>query len=267
MKACHFTLFAFICAAARVPAASFTVGGYTWDSDNAVTSAAFTEGGPGFFGTTSFSEDTRSIGKLLGYPNAGAVFVDITNTVTNTARATVTMDWSAAPNGALLANGAGDDFVVYETGSAGAPEAYAVSLRNAQTQVYTPYHFFQASSFDAAAAAFATAFDISDFGAGINQIDRVAIRTIFNSAGPNGGDRVDLLGGSGQGEVTFDVGAGNFTNRLLEAGPQGSAGEFAASRLDADIVYVVGLHNTVPEPSAALLAGAAVLGLLLRRRV
>ena len=251
--------------AARVSAAAFTVGGFTWDSDNAVTSAAFTEGGPGSLLASSFPEGSRSIGSLLGGPNPG--FVDITGGVNNTARHTLTMNWSAAPGGALLSNQPGQDLLIYEVGSAGLPEAYAVSVRNAATGISTPFHYFFSDSFDTPAAAFATAIDLSDFGGGINFIDQVSVRSIFNSAGPNGGDRVDLAGGSGEGPVTFDVGAGNFLNRLLEGGPQSTIiGEYAASRLDADIVYVVGMHNTVPEPGAVLLLAACLPGVLRRRR-
>lgn len=245
-------------------AAAFTVGGYSWDSDNAVTSAAFTEGGPGFIGASTFPEGAKSIGNLL--TGGGSSFADITNTITNSARHTLTMDWSAAPHGSLLTNEPGNDLVIYEVGSLTAPEAYAVSVRNASTGVMSPWHYFMASSFDTPAAAFATAIDLSNFGPGIQAIDQIAVRSIFNSAHPGGGDRVDVAGGSGQGVVSFNAGSGNLLNRVLEPGPMGTPGEYAASRLDADIVYVVGLHNTVPEPgSVLLLAGAAALAARRRR--
>ena len=136
--------------AARVSAVSFSVGGFTWDSDNAVTAAAFTEGGPGFIAPTSFPEGSRSVGNLLNGTSPG--FVDITNTITNTDRATLTMNWSAATNGALLPNLAGHDLVIYETGSLTAPEAYAVSVRNAQSGIFSSYYYFYSDSFDTAAS-------------------------------------------------------------------------------------------------------------------
>lgn len=246
-------------------ASVFTVGGFTWDSDNAVTTAAFTEGGPGSIFASSFPEGTRSVGNLLNGTNPG--FVDITNTITNSGRHTLNMSWAGAANGALVANGAGNDLVIYEVGSITAPEAYVISVRNAENSTFTPYYYFQADSFDASASSFATAIDLSNFGPGINYIDQVSIRAVFNSAAASGGDRVDLAGGTGEGLVAFDVGVGNNLNRVLEPGPQGTAGEYAASRLDADIVYVVSLANTtIPEPSSALVCAGLGLATMLRRR-
>jgi len=264
MKSCALSILTLCGLPAFASAAAFTVGGYSWDSDNAVTTAVFSEGGPGFIGGSSFPEGTKSVGNLL--TGGGDSFVDITNTITNTDRHTLSMSWSSAPAGTLLPNQPGNDLVIYEVGSLTAPEAYAVAVRNAETLTLSSYYYFKSSSFDTPAAAFATAIDLSNFGPGINYIDQILVRAVFNSVHPNGGDRVDIAGGSGEGLVTFDVGAGNFTNRYLEPGPQGTAGEFAASRLDADIVYVVGLHNTVPEPGAPLLLGGAAALLVRRRR-
>ena len=266
MKTLIRTAMAMVLASCTASAASFTVGGFTWDSDNAVTTAAFTEGGPGFIAVTTFPEGSRSIGNLVA--GQSPAFVDITNTITNADRHTITMSWAGAANGSRVPNTPGDDLVIYETGSAGAPEAYAIAVRDSATSLYSLWHYYKSVSFDVSASAFATPIDLSDFGAGIASIDQLAIRAIFNSAGPNGGDRVDLTGGTGEGVVAFDVGAGNFTNRLLEAGPQGPAGEFAASRLDADIVYVVSLNNTIPapEPTLGLLIGLGAMTAFRRRK-
>ncbi len=65
MKLCALSILTLCGLPAFASAAAFTVGGYSWDSDNAVTTAVFSEGGPGFIGGSSFPEGTKSVGNLL----------------------------------------------------------------------------------------------------------------------------------------------------------------------------------------------------------
>ena len=181
------------------------------------------------------------------------------NNATTPRRHGIEVSWA---DGRQLVNGAGDDFVIYEssTGTAvSGREAYMVRLALADGS-YTAWRYEFADSAQAylgsSDGAQATAFDLSTFGiADGGLIAAIQIATML------AGDRVD---GAGFGNVNFS-GVGNAP--LLQLGGAG----FASSALDPDPVYV-GILGTVvapvPVPAAAWFMGSA-LGLLAvaRRRV
>lgn len=159
-------------------------------------------------------------------------------------------------DGSGLANGAGDDFVVYESMSSSTGfEGFMVRLGDANG-LFSDWRFESADSFQnysdkpaTGEGASATAFDILDFGfSGADPIVIIQIANLMN---------VDTLGAGGV--VLFDG--------------SGASHGFANGSLDPDPLYVGvlnGLSNTtaVPVPAALpMMAGAlGVFGLLGWRR-
>ncbi|MEC4985279.1 MAG: PEP-CTERM sorting domain-containing protein [Oscillatoria sp. PMC 1068.18] len=253
-------------------AASFTVGGYTWDEANTVTTAEVVEGNLasdlGFI--TSFKpgsdfDASKSIGQLLGFEsgNSNATslpFPDSNSTEAspNLDRTTIELTWG----GLLLPNLDGEDFVIYEAGSATSPEGFSVSVLNASTNEWTNkrYEFFE--SFDQGNGVLATAFNLDDFGLDSDGlISAIRITNLFNSEAANGADKVD--DSSGQGNVLLAGDAGYEDGYTLLNKPNGN--EYPTGSLDADLVYLASLHDvissettdptdpeTVPEPTSVL---------------
>lgn len=207
--------------------ATYTYGGYTWDDANAVTNAtANTTIATAAF-ATSFPEATKTIGNLLsGNSNYSVDLGD------DTTREEIQLTWG----GNVLTNDTGNDFVVYETGSSGAPEAFAVAVRKTGTSTFTTFRYEQADNFDT--NAFSTAFDLSDFGlASGESINAIRITNLIDT---------DLVAGTdGQG----NLGGAN----TPQTGPQGG-GTFPAGRFDPDITYVVGLQTVAAVPTVSLTA-------------
>lgn len=215
-----------------------TIGGFTLAEENLVTNASITSGAAetSFFGSglllTALVDNT--VGALLG--SSAGDSIDLGD---NLNRSEIELAWDI---GNSLSNQTGDDFVVYENGNVGEPEAYAVSVRNAATGLFTNFRYEFFDSFDdpaingSGAGVFATAFDLSDFGlAPGDLIDAIRIVNLVAT------DTVD--GSDGQGGVDF-TGTTGFTP-LDGAGGQ----VFDASKFDADITLVGGLHDlTLPPP-------------------
>lgn len=170
----------------------------------------------------------------------------------NTLRHGIEVGWSG---GRTLGNGTGNDFVIYESGSAGVSgaEGFMVRVRDASTGQYSGWRYEVADGFAAylgsADGAWATQFDLSDFGlSGADAIDLIQIANLVTA---------DRLDGS---TVRFDG--------------VGTSHGFSTSRLDPDPLYVGVLHALnapapVDAPSALAVfgVGIAALGLLRRRRV
>lgn len=168
-----------------------------------------------------------------------------------TLRHGIEVGWSG---GRTLGNGAGNDIVIYESGSAGATgaEGYMVRVRSAATGDFSAWRYEVADGFGAylgsADGAWATQFDLSDFGLSAGAaIDLIQIANLIQA---------DRLSGS---TVSFDG--------------TGTTHGFSTSRLDPDPLYVGILHGLnapaavdAPSALAAFGVGLAALGLIRRRR-
>ena len=253
-------------------AATFTVGGFTWDQANSVSTAEIVQGSmeemafitPFGQGFTEF-DPSQSVGQLLGYnPNPAyssiVPFPDSNGSliVPNQDRATIKLTW----DNRLLPNLAGDDFVIYESGNPDAPEGFSVSvLKYGESQFRTRRYEF-ADEFDDDHLVFGTAFNLDDFGLESGDlIIAIAIGNLFNSEAVTGADLVDDP--SGEGNLLSPGDSGGYD---ILTSPLGS--EYATDKLDADIVYAVGLHNVVPVPEPLTILGSATalgIGGLLKR--
>lgn len=175
----------------------------------------------------------------------------------NVDRCAIELTW----NGQGLRNNPGADFVVYEAGKS---ECYSVAVKLAGSDVFTPARYHFAKEFDLQHNANSTAFDLSHFGLSEgDMITAVRIRNLFNSKASVGRDKVDNA--SGQGEVLYPGDPGyssgyTLTGRTIgsdisligvadakfgahKKADEGGGREFATDSLDADIVFVVGLHD------------------------
>jgi PEP-CTERM motif len=227
------------CAALSQPAAAVSLGGYTWNAANAVTSGVQI---PGSQNIVELPVDTalnaaNTVATAMG--RSGNTLIELGN---STGRSIVQLDWS----GALLTNRSGNDLVVYESGNAGAPEAFAVAVRRQGQTDFTNFLHRFSTSYTPETDLFATGFDLSDFGLGEGDaIDAIRIANLIGT---------DRVSGDGQGFLGGES--------LASTGPQGG-GEYPSGRFDPDIAYVVGLHDvvrpvsqtperSVPEPSSML---------------
>jgi VCBS repeat-containing protein len=150
-----------------------------------------------------------------------------------------------------------NDFVVYESGSLGAPEGFMVQVRNAANSVWSRWVYQPARSFAAypggTDGAFATPFDLSDFaiaaGGAINAI-RLANLTAQ--------DRMESASGTGF-VIPEDNNATSTT--LPNVGPLATFTSFGNATLDPDILYVGVVNNleTTNGFDAVSTQGAAVV--------
>lgn len=161
------------------------------------------------------------------------------------------MSWSG---GRTLANGAGGDFAIYESGSnASSPEHLMVRVRKTDG-TFSAWRFESHDGFQVytnapatAEGAFATVFDLSDFGLGAgDEIDLIQTATILS------GDKWD----SGTGAFLFD---GTGTTFATGTGP-----------LDPDPLYIGVLHAlnaaSVDAPSALVTVTVGLMALAWFRR-
>ncbi len=137
-------------------------------------------------------------------------------------------------NGLILTNEAGSDFVVYESGSNGTtPEAFMVQVHDRINNVWSIWIYNPASAFQVTSGAeggFATSYDLSDFGIAANgEVD--AIRVV------NMTDEDRMVNASGVGEVIPEDNGATSTN-LPDPGSLASFGNYGASTLDPDSIYV-----------------------------
>ena len=229
-------------AALSQPAAAVSLGGYTWNAANAVRSGSQV---PGSQNIAELPVDTtlnaaNTVAGAIGL--SGNSLVELGNA---SGRSIVQLDWG----GALLTNRSGNDMVVYESGNAGAPEAFAVAVRRQGQTDFTNFLYRFSSSYNPETDLFATGFDLSDFGLGEGDaIDAIRIANLI------GTDRVTE---DGQGFL-----GGQFAPTT---GPQGG-GKYASNRFDPDIAYVVGLHDVVrpvsQTPEQSVPEPTSILGLL-----
>lgn len=231
-------------------AAVFNVGQLSWDSDNSVNSGKVIEGNvsalPASFLITDPNVDlinNQTIGSVLGLSagfNTFAALGDQNN------RAIIELSWA----GKYLKNYNGNDFVLYENGFSGEPEAFAVAVRKKGETTFSQYLYQFTQEFvhtdvnrPDIGGAFATVFDLTDFNLGQNEaIDAIRVMNLLPSDRVDGNDRQGFLGGS-------------FVPLTRVNGI-----EFASDKFDPDITYLVALNQptSVPEPSAIL--GFLLLG-------
>lgn len=210
---------------------------FTWGSSDLRDISGF-DGGPDLFNKLHTQLTGSAREKLLSSPSAvparpGEGQGSSGRSLGGPARAQYLVGWA-------LENKDGPDFVVYESGSY---EPFSVYVRRSGTDEFTQPRYQFASYFDPVHNVNAVAFDLDDFGIGKGEmIDAIRIRNVFNSYSRHGSDRVDDE--SGQGNVVYpgDPGYGNSHMLLNERGGR----EFKIEQLDADIIYIVGLHDIVP---------------------
>jgi hypothetical protein len=181
----------------------------------------------------------------------------------------IQVGWTPGTNGfalPVLANGAGTDFVIFESGDANQPDALMARVRDAVTQLFSDWFFFtpiEKALTGSNSKLFAFEYDLSDMGFALGgQIDLIEMANMVST------DRIDAPGALtsngwvAEGAVLPQVG-GPFsaTNPGPNPGnltpPYGVP--FGNSTYDPDPLYVAvlgGLQNfstgTVPEPGSAL---------------
>ena len=219
------------------PDGTYTVAGWTWNPNNAVTTGSIISGASAI--STFASGFLESEGEQLANQTVGSLLLNESNGSlilgNSTSRAQIELTW----DGQGLLNGVGNDFVVYENGDINQPEGYAVAVRIAGSDTFTPFRYEFFDTFEgqlienSQAGVLATAFDLSDFGLANGQVID-AIRII--NLQPD-----DLVNGQGQGFLG--------TSGVSPLDP--STGQpFALGRLDPDITFVAGLRDLQPvEPS------------------
>lgn len=244
------TVAAFI-NAESAKAATFSVGGYTWDAANSVVSGSIVSGSqnisgfPAFFMGNQPEVANKTVGSILGFGSDTSVELgDDKN------RGVIELNWGS---GMSLANAAGKDFVVYENGSWSAPEAFAVAVRKVGQNNFSEFRYQFSNGFET--PVFATGFELSDFGIGENEeIDAIRIMNLIATDKVSGADGQGFVGGNFA-PLTGPFGLGNYTS----------------DKFDSDITYVVGLHSPkpVPEPSSILgllaLSAIGITSKLVRR--
>ena len=250
-----------------------TIGGVSFDEANSVQTAAIVEGpvtlgdhsnrnfarfGENFISSTASHENefahfdrSKSIGRLLGRGGNGDYARHVsfggpaeTSPMGNVNRSTIELTWGDRG----LVNQKGPDFVVFESGNY---EVFAVSGRKASSSDFSSFRYQFANDYDKFHGVNVVAFDLSDLGFADGEVcSAIRIRNVFNSMARAGGDRVDNE--SGQGKVVYPSDPNYkaaFPMRIKAGGRLVNSDE-----LDADIVYVAGLHNLVPLPAPATTA-------------
>lgn len=226
-------------------AATISLGGYTWDSANSVVSGSIVSGSQNVFGFNAFfgsqTEITnKTVGSILGFGSDTSV--NLGNSIN---RSVIELKWG---NGKSLVNAAGKDFVVYENGSSSSPEAFAVAVRKVGQNTFSQFLYQFSSGFEV--PAFATAFDLSDFGIGDNEeIDAIRVMNLIATDKVTGADGQGFVGGNFA-PLTGSQGSGDY-----DADPMND-------KFDADITYVVGLHSPKPVPEPSSILGLLALGAL-----
>lgn len=189
----------------------------------------------------------------------------------NLIRRGIQVGWTSGTNGfvqPVMVNGAGADFVIWESGDSNQPDAMMARVRDAVTQVFSDWFFFtpvEKALTGVSNVLFAYEYDLSDMGFALGaQIDLIEMANMVST------DRIDAPGTStsngwvAQGKVLAEVGgAFSATNPGPDPGnltpPYGVP--FGNSTYDPDPLYVSvlsGLQNlttgtsaVVPEPTSA----------------
>jgi len=147
-------------------------------------------------------------------------------------------------NGLSLTNLTGDDFVIYESGSANTPEGYMVQVRGTDSGIWSRWVYVASSQVAAYGSPgellFATLFNLDDFGVSAN--DRI---DAFRIANLIAADRIET------GTKFVLPGDNDATSTELPApGPLASFPNYGASTFDPDPVYLGVLHQLVSTSPA-----------------
>ena len=268
------TALSFATSSQPAAAAMFTVGGFSWDDANSVSTVKVVEGKvDGCYSIDSQVPADFNPGKTLGKILAGGCPepVDGYSAISlpegsaaqspkpNVDRTSVELTWGDR----VLPNLSGNDFVIYEAGNIDGPEGYSVSVRKVGESTFRPARYKFYDNFEALATnigVFATAFNLDDFGlADGDAIDAIALRNLFNSDANSGADKVDNSIGFGKLLYPGDPDYSNGYSILTSA----AGSEYTIDKLDADLAYVIGLHNVLAPPSQQKVPEpTSVLGLL-----
>lgn len=231
-------------------AAVLNVGQLSWDTDNAINAGKIIEENvsalPASFLITDPNVNLvngQTIGSVLGLSSGFNTFVKLGD---ENDRAVIELSWA----GKYLKNHDGDDFVLYENGFAGEPEAFAVAVRKLGETSFSNYLYKFTKEFvyttlaqPDIGGAFATVFDLSDFNLGQNEaIDAIRITNLLPE------DRV--TGNDGQGFLEGSV----IPKNALEGTT------FDLDKFDPDITYGVALNQPTPVPEPSAILGFLLLG-------
>lgn len=244
-----------VLASSTALAQAYTFGTYSWDqadspdqgyalSPGTYSSAVVTALPNAVANTISFPSSTigfdgsRSIGRLLGLTSTGTRPVNLpAGNNGTTARSGFELSWSG---GRKLPNGAGYDFVVYESGTnSTTPEPTMVQVYNTAQAAwsgwrYTPAQTFELYGGSVTEGGFATAYDLSDFGfADGEATDRIRIVNLTDE------DR--SVDPSGFGAMLPDDNGGT-SSYLPDPGALASYTQFGVNTLDPDPFYVAAFY-------------------------
>ncbi len=139
-----------------------------------------------------------------------------------------------------LKNHAGNDFVVFDNSPEGKPSAYGVAIFRKATGKLSAYRYNTAILYGSqiGAAAFATAFDLTDFDVEADEsVDTIRIVNLSNNNSPSYGDRVDSP--EGEGNILFE--GSSAIGYPLVPGILSNATFFPDTQLEATIVAVSAL--------------------------
>jgi len=181
------------------------------------------------------------------------------------ARNGITISWSG---GRSLANGPGDEFIIYESASS-ATASEGQMVRVHQTgEGYSLWYYRSVNAFNiytqtpvTADGAFATVFDLSDLGLPTGAlIDQIQIANMMPS------DRINTVGTFVQsGQVVFNDLSGTLARPSVGTLPgMNPSSTFGATGFDPDPIYIGVIGSVIPEPVSATLL--ALGGTLLLRR-
>ncbi len=204
----------------------------------------------GATGVVNFPTANKTIGRLLGAAGPGARAVNLpSDNNGTTVRSAIELTWSG---GGTLENVAGDDFVIYESSSnPNGPDAFMVQVF-VVGQGWTKWRYEIADSREnypsqGTSGAFATAFNISDFGDFADGVQISAIRIAsMTDADRIAGTGVETGIGTGQfrGEGFVIPNDGGQTSDVLpDPGDAASFDFFGSATFDPDPLYVGVLNS------------------------
>ena len=222
-----------------------TYGGaiVTASPSSAAAAAAFPSSTVGF-------DSSRSVARIVGIASSGTRALNLPNGNNGTtARSGFQLSWSG---GRKLPNLPGVDFVIYEAGSnSTSPEPVIIQVHNVASGTWSEWRYQPAQSFELyggapSEGAFATSYDLSDFGLADND-DTDEIRFV------NLTDEDRTVNPSGVGAIIPEDN-GSTSSYLPAPGPLASYTQFGSTTLDPDPLYVAAFHT----PSAAHCGNGAV---------
>ena len=181
------------------------------------------------------------------------------------ARQGISITWSG---GRSLANGPGDEFLIYESGSNSTSSEGQMVRVHLTGDGYSMWYYRAVDAFalysqttPTGEGAFATSFDLSSLGLPLNTlIDELQIANL------QPGDRINTVGTFAlSGQVVFSDPNNNLARpsvgNLLGMNPNST---FISTAFDPDPLYIAVTGSLVPEPASGAMLGLGAL--LLARR-